>query len=254
MLRYTLAAVLMTAVCVVSAQVEVIDRSPASRSAAAPSSNQAAAPVNGQQTAELYYQLQLLQQEVLELRGLVEQQAHELKRLKQQRLDDYLDLDRRLSQLSGTSSNAKPANSSTSTTTAASNSDTAASSSKDELKSYRDAIDLVLKKQDYDAAIVKLKEHLANFPRGRYAGNALYWLGEIYLLKGELENSRQWFVQLLTDFPNHPKEPDAQFKLGKVYYQLGDKSQSKALLQEAAKSKGNVAKLAQDYLKANFDS
>ena len=47
--------------------------------------------------SELYYQVQNLQQEVIELRGLVEQQNHHLQKLKQQRLDDYIDLDRRIS-------------------------------------------------------------------------------------------------------------------------------------------------------------
>ncbi|MEO0444312.1 MAG: YbgF trimerization domain-containing protein, partial [Pseudomonadota bacterium] len=48
------------------------------------------------------FQIQQLQQEILELRGLVEEMRFELKRLKQQRLDDYLDLDKRLAELSNT--------------------------------------------------------------------------------------------------------------------------------------------------------
>jgi tol-pal system protein YbgF len=51
-------------------------------------------PLDSPNTA---FQIQQLQQEVSELRGLVEEQAFNLKRLKQQRLDDYLDLDKRLS-------------------------------------------------------------------------------------------------------------------------------------------------------------
>lgn len=253
MFKALLAAVFVTAACVANAQIQVVDRSPASMPK--PVNEISPSPQGSQQqTAELYYQLQVLQQEVLELRGLVEQQTHELKRLKQQRLDDYLDLDRRLSQLgnSGAVSGNSQGSSSSPSSVMAGAAGTA--SPADELKSYRDAIDLVLKKQDYDAAVVKLKAHLDAYPGGRYAGNALYWLGEIYLLKGELEQSRQWFTQLLADFPEHPKLADTQFKLGKVYHLLGDNDQARVMLEKAAQAKGNAAALARDYLKANFNS
>lgn len=66
-------------------------------------------PVDGQQTTmqgELYQQLQQLRQEMMQLRGLVEEQAHQLRQLKQQSLDRYIDLDRRIS---GTSPAVLPA-------------------------------------------------------------------------------------------------------------------------------------------------
>jgi tol-pal system protein YbgF len=44
-----------------------------------------------------YYQSQMLQNEVRELRGMVEQLSYELQRVKQRQMDDYLDIDRRLS-------------------------------------------------------------------------------------------------------------------------------------------------------------
>lgn len=44
-----------------------------------------------------YYQSQVLQNEVRELRGMVEQLSYELQRVKQRQMDDYLDIDRRLS-------------------------------------------------------------------------------------------------------------------------------------------------------------
>jgi len=44
-----------------------------------------------------YNQSQMMQNEVRELRGLVEQLSYELQRVKQRQMDDYLDLDRRLS-------------------------------------------------------------------------------------------------------------------------------------------------------------
>lgn len=73
----------------------------------------AAAPVSGyygegQQRApvekvvlnDFVSRLNLLQEEVRQLRGLVEEQAHALKELKQQQAQAYMDLERRLSGVS----------------------------------------------------------------------------------------------------------------------------------------------------------
>ena len=80
-----------------NAQVQIIESQPIGGKP--PSAARSAEPSNTAGQAEMFYQMQLLQQEVLELRGLVEQQSFEIRQLKQQRLDDYLDLDRRLSQI-----------------------------------------------------------------------------------------------------------------------------------------------------------
>ena len=72
---------------------------PGTLNAATPTTNIPAASPSAAATNQAY-QIQQLQQEVLELRGLLEEVSFELKRLKQQRLDDYLDLDKRLGELS----------------------------------------------------------------------------------------------------------------------------------------------------------
>ena len=203
--------------------------------------------------AELYYQLQVMQQEVLQLRGMIDEQAHQIKKLKQQRLDDYIDLDRRLSQLgqpgSGVNNRAT-----TNTSSPASSRRKAVSRKGSELQSYRAATDLLLKQQKYDQAADALNQHLKDYPNGKYAANAQYWLGEISLLKSELDVARQWFAKLLNNFPTHSKVPDAQFKLGKVYHLLGDAAKAKEFLSKAASSNSTASGLAQDYLKINFPS
>ena len=55
----------------------------------------------GSSAGELYYQLQLLQQEVMQLRGMVEEQDYQIRQLKEQSLERYLDLDRRLKEGGG---------------------------------------------------------------------------------------------------------------------------------------------------------
>lgn len=204
--------------------------------------------------SELFYKVQALQQEVSELRGLVEEQGYELKRLKQQRLDDYLNLDRRLTELGGKPVSSVPGASQGGDTSSVGDSSSGGSASgpadADEMQSYRDAIDLVLRQKNYDQAVVAFNQYLTNFPDGRYAANSQYWLGEICLLQGDLEKSRSWFSRLLSEHPDHAKTPDAMYKLGTVYDKLGDADKARSLLNEvvANNANTNAARLASNYL------
>ena len=249
-----LAAALTAAVCVgftVSsyAQVEVVESS--NRLLMGSSPRQVAAPpaTASDGSSELFYQLQTLQQEVLELRGLVEEQAYELKRLKQQRLDDYVSFDRRLGGLTGQNSSAQStaAGEGDSSADFASNSAQGAPAA-DEVQSYRTAIDLVLRKKDYAQAVISFEKHLRDFPNGRYAPNSQYWLGEIFLLQGDLEQARTWFARLLSDYSDHAKAADATYKLGVVYDKLGDGKKARELLQQVSSGNANAARLATAYL------
>uniref|UniRef100_UPI003F6D6190 tol-pal system protein YbgF n=1 Tax=Pseudomaricurvus sp. TaxID=2004510 RepID=UPI003F6D6190 len=207
--------------------------------------------------SEMFYRLQALQQEVSELRGMVEEQGYELKRLKQQRLDDYLNLDRRLTELGGKPAASAPGSEKSDVPSGSqaaidspSGGSSSASAGADEMQSYRDAIDLVLRQKDYDQAVVAFNGYLTNFPDGRYAANSQYWLGEIRLLQGDLEEARSWFSRLLSEYPDHAKAPDSMYKLGTVYDKLGDAEKARSLLQEvvANNANTNAARLASNYL------
>ena len=256
----TLTAATLFAVVSVQAQVDVVESTPiGGQSTTATVEPYSAAPTEAlplNAPADRYYQLQLLQQEVLELRGLLEVQAHQLKRLKQQRTDDYLDLDRRLSAL--TNGGASSGNSDSPTVASPSYSGGGAVSpassigaSDSEAVAYRSAYDL-LKQRQVDQAITAFSDLLIDHPEGKYAANAHYWLGEIFLLKNDLESARQWFTRLLDGFPGHRKVPDTQFKLGKVYHLLGDNEKSRVLLDSVAATSSNAARLAKKYIEENF--
>ena len=136
-----------------------------------------------QSLGNLFYQLQLLQQEVMKLNGMVEEQSHELRRLKEQNLERYVDLDRRMSELAG----GAPANPATSASGGATNKPTysggtTASEIAGEGDAYRAAYAQVRNKQ-FTQAIADFKQFLNDYPDGKYAANAHYWLGELYLEK-----------------------------------------------------------------------
>lgn len=248
MLKPVIALLCCIAVPAVEAQVRVVDSSPQS----------VRSGVNRQQETldqktESYNQIQSLLQEVSELRALVEEQGHELSRLKQHQLDSYVDLDRRVSFLTGNAS-AKPKENDApidATSVVDAPSPTANNDGLSEADEYKAAYDL-LRQRQVDQSLVAFKEYLKKYPAGEFAGNSCYWLGEIFLLKNQLPQARDWFAKLLQDFPESNKVPDAKFKLGKVYHLMGDKKRAKPLLDDAATGLGDSARLAKQYLKDNF--
>ena len=240
--RVILAAIFFMAASFVSAQVKVEDRKIPTGSVPPPQNQ-----VNSTSAAEMYYQLQLLQQEVMQLRGLVEEQAHQLKRLKQQRLDDYVDLDRRLSQLSnGGTAPAGQAN----TSAASAVKTSTGNSSKEELQGYKSAYSLVTK--DLDQAEKAFLKYLDDYPSSSYAANSVYMLGEIYLRNNDVELARQWFTRVIDDYPQHYRVGNAKLKLGTVYHMLGEKDQAQRLWTEVVNSDSNAAAKAQENLDTYF--
>ncbi|MBB5212826.1 tol-pal system protein YbgF [Microbulbifer hydrolyticus] len=215
--------------------------------------------LQGNPQAEAYYQMQVLQQEVQELRGAVEELRHEVKRLRQQRTEDYMDLDRRISKLTGdTPANGAPdsgnagAGASTSSPQAPVNgAGSGPEASENERDRYQASFGLA-RNGDYAGAKKAFKSLLEDYPSGQYAPNANYWLGEIALVQGNIEEARTWFVALLDGYPNSSKVWDGRYKLGTVYHQLGDKAKAKELLEQVAASDARAASLAKQYLKENF--
>ncbi|RYY76373.1 MAG: tetratricopeptide repeat protein [Gammaproteobacteria bacterium] len=247
MLKPVIALLCCIAVPAVEAQVRVVDSSPQSvRSGAARQQESV------EQKTESYNQIQSLLQEVSELRALVEEQGHELSRLKQLQLDNYVDLDRRVSSLGG-ASKAQPRESDQSVEASPAPLDVSApvNEGASEADEYKAAYDL-LRQRQVDQSLVAFKEYLKKYPAGEFSANSCYWLGEIFLLKNQLPQARDWFSKLLQDFPESTKVPDAKFKLGKVYHLMGDKKRAKPLLEDAAKGLGDSARLAKQYLQDNF--
>ena len=196
-----------------------------------------------------YSQLQLLREEVMELRGLVEQLSNEVQLLKQRQMDDYMDLDRRLSHAATSSVSGGSTVGKTSPSTVDSNN--TRDSDSGAVESYSAAYNL-LKEGNIDSAIIAFKKHIAQYPDGKYTANCHYWLGEVYLLKNNLELARQSFTTVVESYPEHRKVDDATFKLGKVYHLLGKTDKAKPLLKSVAEGSSSTAPLAKKYLSDKF--
>ena len=122
---------------------------------------------------------------------------------------------------------------------------------------YRAAYGLV-RSQQFDDAVSAFKAFLQSYPDGRYAPNAHYWLGELYLVVSpqDLESSRQSFSLLLSQYPDNAKVPDALYKLGKVQFLKGNRDRARQYFDQLINdySAGNHAavKLARDFIAENY--
>ncbi|MBQ0719298.1 MAG: tetratricopeptide repeat protein [Gammaproteobacteria bacterium] len=206
-------------------------------------------------STQTYYLLQSLRDELRVLRGMVEEQGNTIRLLKQRQVDDYLDLDRRLGGLTAgavSAQGALPAGSSATNSPASSTAMAVAKPANDAEKAAYEKAYGVLKAGQMAAAKQAFIAYLGKYPRGRYAANGHYWLGEIYMLDNQLQEASEAFAVVVAQYPAHRKMLDASFKLGKVYHLQGKNEKAKALLGKVAATKGSAGKLAGDYLKANF--
>jgi tol-pal system protein YbgF len=258
----TFAALVTSAAFVYSslsfAQAPIIDASvdrnppPSSVQPAGDPAN-AGSPMDANVQAELLYQLQLLQQEVMQLRGVVEEQAHMLRQMKEQNMERYIDLDKRLGELAVGAPATGPAAGSGSPSSATAK----VAALPGEKSRYNAAYKLVTGKR-FEEALEAFKLFLVDFPDGKYAPNSYYWLGELYQVVSpqNLEASRQAFTQLLDQYPSHSKAADAMYKLGKVYYAKGNEGKSRQWLERVIAEYGNgvnaAADKARQFLKTKF--
>ncbi len=207
---------------------------------------------------ETYYLLQSLRDELRVLRGMLEEQGYTIRQLKQRQVDDYLDLDRRVSGLAtgsvstqAQSSSGSPSNTIKTPTTSSSVSTGTDNTDSAEKSAYEKAYG-VLKSGEIEPAKQAFKAYLAKYPKGHHVPNGQYWLGEIYMLDNQLKEAGDAFAVVVEQYPAHRKMLDASYKLGKVYHLLGKNEKAKVILTRVAATKSSAGKLAGDYLKANF--
>lgn len=189
-------------------------------------------------------QLDDLQNEVNELRGITELHTHQLSQILERQRELYQELDRRVSQA------LKPANNVSSPTVAANTDSVNYSNNLTENDAYDRAVNLVLKDKDYDQAIPEFKAFNKRFPNSTYAANAHYWLGQLLFNKGELAQAKAEFEVVVNQFSQSTKRSDALLKLGMVEEKQNNASTAaqlyRKLLNEYPDS--SAAKLAQPRL------
>lgn len=98
-------------------------------------------------------------------------------------------------------------------------------------QSYMQAYELI-KRKEFPKAITSLKGFIQSYPQSGYLANAYYWLGELYLAQGDLNQSLNAFDTVVRDFPLSNKVAGATLKKGFVFYEKGNMEQAKQQLME----------------------
>ncbi|PIE43647.1 MAG: tol-pal system protein YbgF [Gammaproteobacteria bacterium] len=219
---------------------------------------------------ELFFMVEQLAHEVVTLRGLVEELQHTVSVLQKQNRERYIDVDRRIQELSGSvpkRSGVAPVGGSVSSDgKMAADSFPAAGITRlspnqipfpepgaQERRAYEAAYNLV-KEKSFDDAIDALHGFIERYPDGNLAGNAYYWLGEVYLAADKLEQAKAAFTVVVNKFPNHRKTADAYYKLGAVYLKLGKKNKALVYLDKVISrfAETSASRLASKLKKESF--
>ena len=191
---------------------------------------------------ELFNQLQRMQDQLAQQQGAIEVLQNQVNQLKQEGLERYQDLDRRIG--AGVAPAATPDNSaaggapSAAAGGAAAGAAAAAPAASSEPgdpakeKLYYDAAFDLIKAKDFDKASQAFTAFLRKYPNSQYAGNAQYWLGEVNLAKGDLQGAGQAFAKVSQLYPKHAKVPDSLYKLADVERRLGHTDKVKGILQQ----------------------
>ena len=229
--------------------------------------------------AQIFDLVEMLQQEVQQLRGQVEELNYNLGRLKEDQKQRYLDLDSRIVSLSTAApvtkesrvasvtdqttqlktvvsqvkviSTAVPLAPATETSTT--QTQTLAGQAPNDPEAakiaYKAAYTLIRKRQ-FDASIVALLAFVKNFPQSDLVGNAYYWLGEVYMVQGDASLAVVSFEYVISKFQQHRKIPDALYKAGVAYQNTGNVDKANQLLQRvlAQYPESSAARLALEKL------
>jgi tol-pal system protein YbgF len=193
-------------------------------------------------------QLEELQVEVNELRGVTELHSHKLSQVLERQRELYQEIETRVSQALKSPQPVPPAIAANSS----GNSNQNYSSNLTENEAYDRAVNLVLKEKQYDKAIPAFQAFNQTFPNSTYAPNAHYWLGQLLFNKGRLEEAEKEFNTVVEQYTSSNKRADAMLKLGMVAQKQGQKAKAVAMYQTLIQTypDSTAAQLAQPRLQS----
>ena len=209
-----------------------------------------------------------LQAEIQALRGQLDEQGFEIKKLQRDSLNRYTDVDQRLSDLEvaapqtappataqraqgGTPAvNQTPSQSSQSSqasqsSQSASNRPSLQPAVLSEQQLYQMAYDSVINSH-FERSIAEFDQYLGQYPEGRFVTNAHYWKGQAYLYLERFEEARSAYEIILEQYADSSKLPDAMYGLGLAYQGMGNIQRARQMLTDIKRRFPNtgVANLA----------
>ncbi len=202
-----------------------------------------------QATLSMLTQINSLQTEIQQLRGLVEQQKHELSNLKKRQQSIYADMNSRFQKLSpsggSTSSHnltegdlAIPVADRRAAVPAGSFVKQAAPKKVTTTLSEKIAFDAAyanVRDNHYKQAVVQFKQFLIDYPAGEYSDNAQFWLASVYKVTKDMSAAKASFKAVAVNYPKSEKASVALFKLAGIYSDENNKSEAKKLYNQLTK-------------------
>ena len=219
----------------------------------------------------LLEQNQQLRAELQALRGIVEEQGFELRKLQRDALNRYTSNDERLTALEGgaSASSNLPTQAPLSPSISNSQRDVSSSvSTTDNAVTTRESVDdfvgersslnnlqtsnrrgslqpAVLSEQqlyqmaydsvinsDFERSIAEFDQYMSVYPSGRFVTNAHYWKGQAYLYLERYSEAKESYEIILNRYEDSAKLADAMYGLGLAYQGLGNVTQARQLLNE----------------------
>lgn len=95
-------------------------------------------------------------------------------------------------------------------------------SGKGEEAAYKAALQPALSGRAAES-IGRFQSFLQEYPQGRFAANAEYWIGEGYYAQGKYKDALAQFEKVNSQWPRHHKNADALLKTGMTLSRMGDK-------------------------------
>lgn len=197
---------------------------------------------------EMLGRVESLQTDIQQLRGMIEEQSHEINRLKQREQNIYADMHARLQQLEnatgisvGTavvapkpiSAPKKPTyTASAATPTQPKPVKKVKPKSRAEEKAAFDTAFASVKNSHYQQAIMQLEQFLQDYPDGIYSDNAHFWLGSVYKVVNDIPAAKKNFQAVYTQFPKSEKAAMAMLKLADIYNEENDSAKAQQLYQQ----------------------
>ena len=219
----------------------------------------------------LLEQNQQLRAELQALRGIVEEQGFELRKLQRDALNRYTSNDERLTALEGgaSASSSLPtqaplspsiSNSQRDVSSSVSNTNNAVTARESvddfvgersslnnlqtsnrrgslqpavlsEQQLYQMAYDSVIN-SDFERSIAEFDQYMSVYPGGRFVTNAHYWKGQAYLYLERYSEAKESYEIILNRYEDSAKLADAMYGLGLAYQGLGNVTQARQLLNE----------------------
>ena len=162
----------------------------------------------------LYKKIEVLEEEIRDLRNILEENSILVDRSLELQQQRYLDLDARILEISKISSE-KP-------------------SLVDEESQYLDTEEkelfksalILFEESRFAEALEIFSQIIITFPDGSFTADAYFWSGELFLAQEMFEDAKLSFKNVVDNFYQHSRTPDSLFKLGEIYRIEGDVERS----------------------------